>query len=324
MSFPPAVAESLLVKCHRHCCVCHKPAGTKMVVHHIIPETEGGPQTEDNGIPLCFDCHAEVMAYNTRHPLGRRFTSSELQKHRDQWFAICARPPWGRHDSAAPPADAVLRSVDEAAVDALPLFDWEPRHRLCAAVARAERGVREQFLGSLAQRLGCGDQNTRWGAGMVVEELIPWEPSLVPDALIEQMSSDPSPLVRTSAAVCYYELARVAPSSVALGVLARLATPNEDWYVYTPATAALLRLAHARPAAVEVLAGHLAAKAKTARRFSAEALLRLSQGEAHLIPDHLVRAMRTSRDPFVRQVGKSCADNQTTHPLRERPDYDPF
>lgn len=89
--FPPKVVESLLIKCHRHCCLCHRFSGTAMIIHHI---DQNGSGTEENGIPLCLSCHQEVGAYNPKHPIGRKFTPSELKKHRDQWFAIVSISPW--------------------------------------------------------------------------------------------------------------------------------------------------------------------------------------------------------------------------------------
>jgi hypothetical protein len=65
-----------------------------MEIHHIVPKSKEGEDTEENGIPLCLDCHAEVGSYNPQHPKGRRFTPSELRRHKDQWFAICAKPHW--------------------------------------------------------------------------------------------------------------------------------------------------------------------------------------------------------------------------------------
>ena len=94
MAFSRDVKEQLLVKCHRHCCICHESSGNKMEVHHIIPEEQDGENTEENGIPLCFKCHAEVEAYNSKHPKGNKFTPSELKKHKKQWFDICKNPPW--------------------------------------------------------------------------------------------------------------------------------------------------------------------------------------------------------------------------------------
>ena len=86
MSFPPLVAEAALVDCGRHCSICHKFCGTKIELHHIIPKDEDGNDTYENCIPLCFDCHAEVKAYNPKHPKGKKYTASELKAHRDRWY----------------------------------------------------------------------------------------------------------------------------------------------------------------------------------------------------------------------------------------------
>lgn len=42
--------------------------------------------TFENAIPLCFDCHAEVGAYNTSHPKDVKFSKTELKRHRDNWY----------------------------------------------------------------------------------------------------------------------------------------------------------------------------------------------------------------------------------------------
>ncbi len=90
MPFSAKVAEELLVKASRCCCLCHQYKGVKIEVHHIVPEADGGTDDIDNGIPLCFDCHAEVESYNTRHPRGRKFTATELKRHREVWFGLVA------------------------------------------------------------------------------------------------------------------------------------------------------------------------------------------------------------------------------------------
>jgi hypothetical protein len=86
MSFPPPIAEAALLDCGRHCSICHKFCGTKMELHHIVPSNENGEDAYENCIPLCFDCHAEVKAYNPKHPKGRMYTTSELKAHRDRWY----------------------------------------------------------------------------------------------------------------------------------------------------------------------------------------------------------------------------------------------
>jgi hypothetical protein len=86
MSFPNDVVEKALIQSGRHCCLCHKFCGFKIELHHIVPRAENGEDTFDNCIPLCFDCHAEVRAYDPKHPKGRKYTVAELKGHRDKWY----------------------------------------------------------------------------------------------------------------------------------------------------------------------------------------------------------------------------------------------
>ena len=83
----------LLVRCHRRCCICHRFCGVKMETDHIEQATESQDHSIANAIPVCFDCHAEIHAYNTSHPRGRRITRDELRMHRDQWLHICETRP---------------------------------------------------------------------------------------------------------------------------------------------------------------------------------------------------------------------------------------
>jgi len=86
MPFPNSVREEVLVKAERHCCVCHEFAGRSINVHHIQQEAEGGNNTSANAIVLCLRCHAEAGHFNSKHPLGTKYSPSELIKHRDAWF----------------------------------------------------------------------------------------------------------------------------------------------------------------------------------------------------------------------------------------------
>src|SRR5713226_4317650 len=87
--FPREQVNELLKACHRRCCICHRFCGVKMETDHIIPAAEGGPDTIDNAIPVCFECHAEIHAYNDKHPRGRKYRPEELKKHKEQWLDIC-------------------------------------------------------------------------------------------------------------------------------------------------------------------------------------------------------------------------------------------
>lgn len=59
-----------------------------MEIHHILPQEQGGQDTFENAIPLCFDCHSDAGHYFAKHPKGTRFSPQELKKHKETWFNI--------------------------------------------------------------------------------------------------------------------------------------------------------------------------------------------------------------------------------------------
>lgn len=87
MSFPKNVTEKVLVDCKRSCAICQRFCGTKIELHHIKPISEGGTDFYENCIPLCFNCHSDVRAYDEKHPKGKKYTESELIKHRTNWYS---------------------------------------------------------------------------------------------------------------------------------------------------------------------------------------------------------------------------------------------
>ena len=85
--FSDDIKLKAMVACGRRCCICHKFCGNNMEVHHIKAKADGGPDTFENAIPLCFDCHAMVRQYDPKHPKGIKFSEKELIQHRDNWYA---------------------------------------------------------------------------------------------------------------------------------------------------------------------------------------------------------------------------------------------
>lgn len=89
MPFPSYVKEDTLVASGRHCCPCHRFCGTKIEVHHIRLENEGGENILENAIPLCFNCHADMTSYDAKHPKDTRrpFLTTRLARE-------CLRRAW--------------------------------------------------------------------------------------------------------------------------------------------------------------------------------------------------------------------------------------
>jgi hypothetical protein len=80
------VKEAALIASGRHCSICHIFCELKIEVHHILQRSEGGDDSFDNAIPVCFNCHADMRSYDHRHPKGTKYTPSELKAHRDRWY----------------------------------------------------------------------------------------------------------------------------------------------------------------------------------------------------------------------------------------------
>lgn len=88
MSFSKKIKEDVLVASARHCSVCHSYKGLKVEVHHINPKAQGGTDTENNAISLCFDCHADAGHYFADHPKGTKVSPTELRKHKKSWESL--------------------------------------------------------------------------------------------------------------------------------------------------------------------------------------------------------------------------------------------
>ncbi len=116
MPFKRDEVSSLLVRCHRRCCICRRFCGVKIETDHIVPTEERGTDDIDNAIPVCFECHAEIHSYNDRHPRGRKFLPDELRAHKEQWLRICAESPetlvGAIRDADVGPLQALIDELD--------------------------------------------------------------------------------------------------------------------------------------------------------------------------------------------------------------------
>lgn len=86
MGFSEKIQADALVACGRCCCICHKFCGTKIELHHIKQRANGGADSFDNCIPLCFDCHSDMGKADPKHPKGKHYSADELKLHRDAWY----------------------------------------------------------------------------------------------------------------------------------------------------------------------------------------------------------------------------------------------
>lgn len=128
-TIPDDVADELLSKCGRCCCLCRRFRPTLLQVHHVVERSNGGTNDPDNLIAICITCHSDV---HTRRPFTRRFTPVELKQHRDAVIAAVA------DGKLVPPEDQLgpVYLETEAAYDVapdLPRYSREAQEILFAA-----------------------------------------------------------------------------------------------------------------------------------------------------------------------------------------------
>jgi len=80
MPFPESVKLEAKKRAHYVCVICKEPF---LEVHHIIPESEEGPNTIDNAAPLCASCHDRFG--------GNPDKQKTIREMRDFWWEMCAK-----------------------------------------------------------------------------------------------------------------------------------------------------------------------------------------------------------------------------------------
>jgi hypothetical protein len=80
---PQAVRDNLLVDAMHRCCLCPEHHDVTDL-HHIVPISEDGPDSEDNLMVVCPTCHAKI------HRLRKRYTARQLRMYKERWVQLCA------------------------------------------------------------------------------------------------------------------------------------------------------------------------------------------------------------------------------------------
>jgi len=95
MAFSEKIKEKVKRRAHFKCCLCHLEWATE--IHHIVPEEEDGPDTEENAAPLCARCHG---LYG-----GNLDMRKYIRQSRDFWYDQC--------DRRSPPNIEMVREIHE-------------------------------------------------------------------------------------------------------------------------------------------------------------------------------------------------------------------
>lgn len=77
------IRDKLLVEAMHRCCLCPQHEDITDI-HHIVPISEKGPDTEDNLMVVCPTCHAKI------HRIRTMYNIEQLKMYKDRWVNLCA------------------------------------------------------------------------------------------------------------------------------------------------------------------------------------------------------------------------------------------
>ena len=120
MAFSEKVKLQAKQRANFCCVICHQPF---VDVHHIVPQSDGGPDTIENAAPLCGSCH-DLFGGN---PDKRK----QIREMRDFWYEVCEKK------NTNPDVLALNKKLDSIQ------FDVQHSH---AAQGKALESIKEAFL----------------------------------------------------------------------------------------------------------------------------------------------------------------------------------
>ncbi len=82
MPFSESLKKKIRKRANFRCCMC-RTVGVD--IHHIVPQADGGEDTEDNAAPLCPNCHSTYGANPEKQKM--------IREMRNDWYERCMESP---------------------------------------------------------------------------------------------------------------------------------------------------------------------------------------------------------------------------------------
>ena len=213
---------------------------------------------------------------------------------------------WGIGPASLP---AAPRPADPRAADDLDaLFDGlspgehdEARRRIYPLLRDRDPGQRRQLVRELHRQITESDDSGRaLVAASLLEAAWGLDAALVPGEMVEALATHPRYPARCCAANLLRDRAAVAPLTVPVEVLGRLAWPSaEDWLVWAPAMAAVQELVLRRRDAQVILESLAASADPQDRHAAAAALLRVATVDPAAVTAAVAVKLTADPDPLV-------------------------
>jgi hypothetical protein len=159
----------ILLWSERHCCLCDKPCGTNIVIHHIKQEgIDNELSNIDNAIPLCYDCHGRIKSYDVAHRVGTSYRIEEIKARRNQIY-----DKYTRHLVPIVAFDILQGAPNKPELSTFPTIITFVTHRSSSLPVRARVEIKHVLggkdLGVMKDTTGYYSGETVWHLNPAVE-----------------------------------------------------------------------------------------------------------------------------------------------------------
>ncbi len=165
------------------------------------------------------------------------------------------------------------------------------------------------------------DNDRFWGALHTLESCVRIAPWLITREQFSRLACHASFSVRSSAASICMDLAHSAAALVPIDIAIKLSVWDEDWYVETPANAALKAMAKSFPEILGIFFMRLRSRSADEREHAAQQIKSIADKEPHLLdPDQLAAELvrlRRLDDPEASRLLEAALLNAKASPRRE-------
>ena len=201
----------------------------------------------------------QKVAFDTSNPLSPQTTSQRKDFKTD------------------PRIDSLIKNIR--------VGDWDTAAIAAIEVLKTTEkdGSNKLFQSLLDYQDYPNDDDMLWSAIMVIEACAQLSPSLISHEILARMAAHKNFTVRSSAASICMEFAQFAPDRVPVDILLGLSMYDEDWYVQSPANAALKSIASSQPAVLHIYYQRLISNDPSERAHAAYALLGIAQKEPEIL-----------------------------------------
>ena len=184
--------------------------------------------------------------------------------------------------------------------------DWDYARDAAIEILKTtnESGQNELFESLLGYQEHPYNEDIRWSSLITIESFIELAPWLLDRKLLVRMANHKDFSIRSSAASICMSFSQFAPDRIPMDILLKLASPYEDWYVRSPAVAALKAMAYQRQSVLRIFFKQLHDSDPNVREYAAAAIVDIARTEPEILdPTELDRELLR-----LKQIGDHASE----------------